>query len=94
MLLVNGVVAVKYKSKYNDEFCGNEYNYFTDVPLKVGMIVNAPTKYGTSLAKVVKENVDPLTIPLNIRNAMRTIKPDDVVKEEKEETEFYNQLTL
>lgn len=93
MLMQNGVVAVKYQNRYTGEFEGGEYSYFTDVPLKVGMLVKAPTKYGDRLAKVSKNNVDPMSIPLAIRNAMRTIKQENVVKTKEPESDS-EQLTL
>ena len=89
----NGAVAVRYKNRYSGEFTGNEYTYFTEIPLTVGTLVNCPTKYGVSLAKVTRIGVDIMTIPLAVRNSMKTITKEDLPKDVPvvEESE---QLTL
>lgn len=55
------LVAVQFKSRYKkDEYGGNEYTYIADVPLQVGDIVNVPTKFGTSDARVCRIDI-PIT---------------------------------
>ena len=58
--------------KYEDDFCprtfyGREYSYYTDKVLNIGDLVEAPTKYGTKIAKVTRINVP--------ENEIRNIKP-------------------
>lgn len=77
-LMQNGVVAVRFQNKHTGEFTGNEYSYITAIPLKVGQLVNVRTKYGVSLAKITRVNVDPMQIPLQIRNALKTITAEDL----------------
>lgn len=52
------LVAVQFRSRYKkDTFSGGEYTYISDVPLAVGDIVNVPTKFGTSEARVSRVDV-------------------------------------
>lgn len=52
------LVEVQFKSRYKkDEFGGNAYTYIADVPLQVGDIVKAPTKFGESEARVCRVDV-------------------------------------
>lgn len=52
------LVAVQFRSRYKqDTFSGREFTYIADVPLSVGDIVNVPTKYGTSEARVSRVDV-------------------------------------
>lgn len=58
--------------KYEDDFCprtfnGREYSYYTDKALNVGDLVEAPTKYGTKIAKVTRIDVP--------ENEIKNIKP-------------------
>lgn len=53
-----GYIYVKYEDEHWPRtFGGKEYSYYTDLKLEVGDLVKAPTKYGTSIAKVTKINV-------------------------------------
>ena len=52
------LVSVQFKSRHKkDEYGGCEYTYIADVPLQVGDIVNVPTKFGTSDARVCRIDV-------------------------------------
>lgn len=47
------IIGVKYEDKYIPRsFGGKAYSYFTDLDLKIGDLVEAPTQYGTSIARV------------------------------------------
>ena len=63
--------------KYEDDFCprtfnGREYSYYTNKILYIGYLVEAPTKYGTKIAKVTRINVPENEI-INIKPYMKTI---------------------
>ena len=63
--------------KYEDDFCprtfnGREYSYYTNKILNIGDLVEAPTKYGTKIAKVTRINVPENEI-INIKPYMKTI---------------------
>lgn len=52
------IIAVKYEDNQNPKtFNGKKYSYYTDIDLKVGDIVEAPTKYGKSYARVSEINI-------------------------------------
>ena len=54
----NIIVSVKYEDKYNTKtFSGKDYSYFSSIPLQVGDIVEAPTKFGNSIARVSEINI-------------------------------------
>lgn len=60
------------KVKYEDDLCprtfnGKEYSYYTNRSLNIGDLVEAPTKYGNKIAKVVEINVP--------ENEIKYIKP-------------------
>lgn len=57
VLIVSDIVCVQFKSRYRDEYGGPAYTYLADVPLRVGDIVNVPTKYGDSEARVSRVGV-------------------------------------
>lgn len=51
-------VSVKYEDEHWPRtFKGGEYSYYTELALEVGDIVEAPTRYGSSYAKVTKINI-------------------------------------
>lgn len=51
-------VSVKYEDEHWPKtFKGGEYSYYTKLELEVGDIVEAPTRYGSSFAKVTKVNI-------------------------------------
>lgn len=52
------IVSVKYEDERCPKtFSGRKYSYYSDIDLKIGDIVEAPTKYGTSIARVSEINV-------------------------------------
>lgn len=54
----SGYIYVKYEDEHWPRtFGGKEYSYYTDLQLEVGDLVEAPTKYGTSIAKVTRINI-------------------------------------
>ena len=54
----SGYIYVKYEDEHWPRtFGGKDYSYYTDLKLEVGDLVEAPTKYGTSIAKVTRIKV-------------------------------------
>lgn len=67
------IVSVKYEdSEYPKTFSGKSYSYYTEIDLKKGDIVEAPTKYGTSIARVSEIDISEEKIK-NIKPYMKTI---------------------
>lgn len=64
------IVSVQFMSTARPgEFVGREYTYYADKSLKVGDCVAVPSRYGESLARVVKvgipeHRVDPKILPM------------------------------
>lgn len=54
---MTNLVQVQFKSRYGDWYGGACYTYAADVPLVVGDIVNVPTKFGNSEARVCRVDV-------------------------------------
>lgn len=51
-------IYVKYEDNYNPRtFVGKSYSYYTRLKLVEGDIVEAPTRFGISIARVSKINV-------------------------------------
>ena len=51
-------VYLKYEDSYNPRtFVGRAYSYYTSLKLTEGDIVEAPTRFGMSIARVSKINV-------------------------------------
>lgn len=50
-------VSVAYKNEVTGEYTGRAYSYTTELPLKKGDKVIAPTYKGNSQAMVVNDNV-------------------------------------
>lgn len=67
------IVGVNYKNKYTGEFGGKTYNYFTDIEVAVGDIVNAPTANGDSIAIIKEIDVPKSKIDNRIFPLLRTI---------------------
>ena len=62
------IVMVKYEDKFIPRtFSGKQYSYYTQIKLNEGDIVIAPTKFGTSIARVSRINVP--------EEEIRNIKP-------------------
>lgn len=67
------IIAVKYENEFIPRtFGGKSYSYFTNKKLDVGDIVEAPTKFGTSIARVSRINIPKEEIE-NIKPYMKTI---------------------
>lgn len=67
------IIGVNHKSKYSGDFGGKTYNYFTDIELAVGDIVNAPTANGDSIAMVNEINVPESEFDKKILPLLKTI---------------------
>lgn len=57
------IVQVQFKNRFSYTYSGNAYTYYADVPVQVGDIVKAPTKFGESEAKVCRVDVPESEIP-------------------------------
>ncbi len=67
------IVGVKFEDNiYRKTFAGREYSYYTTLPLNIGDLVEAPTKYGTNVALVTSINVPEEKIA-NIKDLVKTI---------------------
>lgn len=67
------IVGVKYEDEhYPKTFSGREYSYYTTISLNIGDIVEAPTKYGTSIAMVSSVDIPEEKI-LHFKNDIKTI---------------------
>ena len=67
------IVTVKYEDKYSPKtFSGKSYSYFSSIELDVGDIVEAPTKFGNSIARVSEINIPEAKIE-HIRPYMKVI---------------------
>jgi len=67
------IVGIKYKSKYSEEFAGRTYNYFCEIPVQVGDIVEAPVGDGISIAMVCEIDVSESIIDERIMLLLKTI---------------------
>lgn len=68
------IVAVKYEDKFEKKtFSGMEYSYYSDIDLEIGDIVEAPTRYGKSIAQVVRTDIDEKEIE-KIKGYMKIIE--------------------
>lgn len=67
------IIGVKYEDKFIPRtFGGKSYSYFTNIQLNVGDIVKAPTRNGTSIARVSRINIPECEIQ-EIQQYMKTI---------------------
>lgn len=67
------IINVKYEDNQNPKtFDGRKYSYYTDIELKIGDIVETPTKYGLRYARVSEINVPEEKIQ-NIKPYMKSI---------------------
>lgn len=72
-MMNTNIVTVKYEDKFVPRtFSGKSYAYFTCIKLIEGDIVEAPTQYGTSIARVSRINVPEDEI-VEIKPYMKTI---------------------
>lgn len=67
------IISVKYEDKFIPRtFGGKSYSYFTNLQLNIGDIVEAPTQYGTSIARISRINI-PYEEIQQIKPYMKTI---------------------
>lgn len=67
------IISIKFEDKFVPRtFSGRAYSYYTDIDVKVGDIVIAPTQYGESIARVSEINVSEDKI-INIKPLMKVI---------------------
>ena len=57
------IVQVQFKNRFGEGYGGTNYTYIADVPLKVGDIVQVPTRYGTGEARVSRIDVPADEVP-------------------------------
>ncbi len=68
------IVGVKYEDRFEKRtFTGKEYSYYSNIEdIKVGDIVEVPTRYGNSIAEVVRTDIDKKEIE-KIKDYMKII---------------------
>jgi len=67
------IIKVQYQEEDNfGIFCNKEYSYYTDKELNIGDYVEAPTQFGTNIAKVSSIDVPEEEIQ-SFKDKMRTI---------------------
>lgn len=57
------IVQVQFRNRFGEGYGGTNYTYIADVPLKVGDIVQVPTRYGTGEARVSRIDVPADEVP-------------------------------
>lgn len=69
------IVGVKYEDRFEKKtFTGREYSYYSNIEdIKVGDIVEVPTRYGKSIAEVVRTDIDKKEIE-KIKQYMKIIE--------------------
>lgn len=67
------IVGVVFKNSKTGEFSGKTYNYFCELEVKTGDIVNVPTPRGDSTARVVETEVSANLIDEDILPRLKTI---------------------
>lgn len=69
------IVGVKYEDRFEKKtFTGREYSYYSNIEdIKVGDIVEVPTRYGKSIAEVVRTDIDKKEIE-KIKQYMKVIE--------------------
>lgn len=68
------IVTVQFMSEYHPgEFRGGNYNYYADVPLKVGDCVAVPSRRGESLARVTEVDIPEWRVEAKTKEIMRHI---------------------
>ena len=78
------LVQVQYRGRRSGKFEGSAYTYVADVPLEVGDVVNVPTKYGESEARVCRVNVPEEDVPAwcgSLRHITEAAVPLDMFSE-------------
>ena len=94
MVLRNNIVSVQFKNRYSGEYGGKKYNYYTEVPLKVGQIVKVNNKYGESKVRVSDVGINEGTLPGVLRARLVTLTQDNLLIDENGLPEMDNQQTL
>ncbi len=77
------IIGVNFKYRDSDDFQTKVYSYYCSIEdVKVGDLVNAPTRDGESIVRVCDVGVDPATIDKHILAILKTIetRADDVVE--------------
>ncbi|WP_418710783.1 hypothetical protein [Allofournierella sp.] len=73
-MAVMDIVAVQYEARMEPGvFGGREYTYFAEVPLQMGDVVHVPTKFGSSLARVVRVGIPEYRVDDKVKQIMRHI---------------------
>lgn len=70
---IKKIVGVKYEDRLEKKtFTGREYSYYSDIDLKIGDIVEVPTRYEKSIAKVTRTDIEEKEIE-KIKDYMKII---------------------
>lgn len=73
-MAVIDIVTVQYEARMEPgTFGGREYTYYAEVPLKVGDVVKVPTKFSSSLARVVRVGIPEYRVDNTLKRSMRHI---------------------
>lgn len=68
------IIGVKYEDNYYPKtFGGKEYTYYTDINVHIGDIVEAPTRYGTTVALVTSIDIPEEKIA-DFKDSIKTIE--------------------
>ncbi|MEG2699179.1 MAG: hypothetical protein RR951_09630, partial [Ruthenibacterium sp.] len=74
LVVETNLVSVQLASKLEPGvYVGREYTYIADNRLKEGDVVYVDTRFGGTLAQVVRVNIREYTIPRNVRPILRHI---------------------
>lgn len=79
MYFKNNIVLVQFQNRKTKQFTGTQYNYYSDVPLKVGQILTVTTDYGVSRVKVREINISEATLPGVLRARLKTLTTDNLL---------------
>ena len=85
------IVSVEYYNAKSLTWSKRQYSYYTDVVLKPGDLLKAPTNHGEALARVAQVDIPKNEIPQMLRMYLKTITPEclvDVVPPECEQKSF------
>lgn len=91
---MKSIVTVQYKDRKSDDFKGDEYSYYNEIPLQVGQIVKVPTRFGNTEARVSKINIQPQTIPAMLRKHLKSIGKEHILTDDDGNIQFDGQERL
>lgn len=69
------IVQVQFRKSFGEGYGGTNYTYIADVPLQVGDIVEVPTRYGPSRARVSRIDVPADEVPTEFGGLLHITAP-------------------